>query len=545
VIFIDQFEELFTLTITEEERQHFIDLLVTASSDPRGPVIVLLTLRADFFDRPMAYPTFSRLLQKHLVQTLPMDLNTVREAIEQPAVLADVQLQFEGELVNELLFEMHKQTEALPLLQFTLEQLFQRRDGHLLTMQAYSEIGGLRGALAKQVAATYSALPTEEHRKLARDLFLRLIDLTPEQKALRRRVTLAELLSGNVLRDQRLNETLDTFVTDRLLSANYINGIQTYEISHEALINEWGQLAEWLNEAREDILLQQNLSRDIAAWKERHQPKDRLYRGQQLREARAWAKRTQPNSQEAAFLRSSTIRQRQRIASTVTLVLLPILILSSLLQLITTRPTWCPSFICPPPATNPLGSHDANLDVYFIGFQSTFFVIPGKQLPSLNSMPHATNPQSIGAVLLDDSAQPPYRVAVGANRLYQGRYDIIINQVACLIKKVAPPPYPLSVLSPIKPTIYTASLYTATYRIQDAGTIIVAKPPPDVYQYLKPGERDQLDIQIISQVAADIQFQIQITYHVSIAPSLTTLTLPQTFEVVFSHVTNWHQVSSS
>jgi hypothetical protein len=102
VIFIDQFEEVFTLTATEEERRHFIDLLVTAVTDPRGPVTIVLTLRADFFDRPIIYPHLCRLIQKHLVQVLSMDLSAVRAAIEQPAALEDVQLQFESELVNEL-----------------------------------------------------------------------------------------------------------------------------------------------------------------------------------------------------------------------------------------------------------------------------------------------------------------------------------------------------------------------------------------------------------------------------------------------------------
>ena len=42
VLFIDQFEEVFTLTNSEEERQHFLDLLVTAVSEPQGPIILIL-----------------------------------------------------------------------------------------------------------------------------------------------------------------------------------------------------------------------------------------------------------------------------------------------------------------------------------------------------------------------------------------------------------------------------------------------------------------------------------------------------------------------
>ena len=79
-------------------------------------------------------------------------------------------------LVGDLLFDVHGQVGALPLLQFTLDQLFQHREGHLLTLHAYQQIGGVKGALAKHAEATYQSLPTEQHQRLARALFLRLIN---------------------------------------------------------------------------------------------------------------------------------------------------------------------------------------------------------------------------------------------------------------------------------------------------------------------------------------------------------------------------------
>src|SRR5439155_17341818 len=112
LLLVDQFEELFTLTISEEERQHFIDLLVTAVTEPRGPVIVILTLRADFYDRPMSYPPLSRIMREHLVQVLPMEIGDLRAVIEQPALLPEVGLTFEGDLVSDLLFEMRGQVGA-------------------------------------------------------------------------------------------------------------------------------------------------------------------------------------------------------------------------------------------------------------------------------------------------------------------------------------------------------------------------------------------------------------------------------------------------
>src|SRR5215472_10104716 len=114
----------------------------------------------------MQYSVLYRLLLACLSQVLPMDVEDLHATIEQPAALSDVQLTFEGNLVGDLLFEVQGQVGALPLLQFTLEQLFERRSGHRLTLQAYHEIDGVKGALAKHAEATYAGLPSEEHRMM-------------------------------------------------------------------------------------------------------------------------------------------------------------------------------------------------------------------------------------------------------------------------------------------------------------------------------------------------------------------------------------------
>lgn len=176
VLFIDQFEEIFTLTESEEERKRFFDLLVIAATEPQGPLLVLLTLRADFYDRPMRYRDLYDLLEAHRVTVLPMEREDLRRVIVEPAQLPDVQLTFDDDLVGDLLFEVRDQGASLPLLQFTLDQLFERRSGHRLTRQAYEEIGGIKGALVKHAEKTYANLPSEEHQKLAQTLFVRLIE---------------------------------------------------------------------------------------------------------------------------------------------------------------------------------------------------------------------------------------------------------------------------------------------------------------------------------------------------------------------------------
>ena len=205
------------------------------------------------------------------------------------------------------------QAGALPLLEFTLDQLFRQREGHLLTLEAYREIGGLKGALAKHAEDIYKAL-SEEHQRLARTLFLRLIDPgATEQDTTRRRAALAELSLPDPQQTMIIREAADAFIAARLLTTNEVAGTTTIEVSHEALIREWTRLADWLVTNRNDILLQQAISEDAAAWVRHGKPiSSWLYRGTQLIEAQAWAERNVPSTNEVAFLHASAAeRQRQ------------------------------------------------------------------------------------------------------------------------------------------------------------------------------------------------------------------------------------------
>ena len=315
VLVIDQVEELFTQTSSEQERQQFIDLLVTAVTEPHGPIVAILTLRADFYDRPLAYPELGRLITQHQAVMLPMEVQDLRAVIRGPAALPDVQLSFEGNLVGDLLFEMQGQMGALPLLEFTLEQLFERRSDHRLTLAAYREIGGVKGAISQHAEQTYAGLPSEEHRRLARALLLRLIDPgASEQDTTRRRAGLVEFSLADETMTSRLSETADAFIAARLLTTNEVAGTTTLEVSHEALIRAWPRLADWIREAREDLHLLQVVRQDAAEWQRHGRSVDRLYRGTQLAEALSWRERSLLSLDEEAFLQASVSEQEHQQA---------------------------------------------------------------------------------------------------------------------------------------------------------------------------------------------------------------------------------------
>ncbi len=128
VLYMDQFEELFTLTEDEGERQQFINLLTDAATDPDGKLIVLLSMRADFFGEPLRYDALGTLVRDYNEAVLPMSIAELYEAIEAPAKLPSAGLRFDTGLVAEIIFALRGRDKALagalPLLQFTLERLY-------------------------------------------------------------------------------------------------------------------------------------------------------------------------------------------------------------------------------------------------------------------------------------------------------------------------------------------------------------------------------------------------------------------------------------
>jgi tetratricopeptide (TPR) repeat protein len=308
VLFVDQFEEVFTQTTSEDERRQFLELLTTAVKEPNGKLIVLLTLRADFYDRPLNYAEFGTLLAKCGSVIVPMSRQDLYNVVQKPALVTG--LRFEEGLVSEIVLDVRDQIGALPLLQFTLDELYNQREGNQLTRRAYHDMGGVQGALKGHADAIYEALPTDEHRRLARALFLRLTEPgTTQSDALRRRASLSELMLSDTESTSINRDVVDRFVRTRLLTTDRVGKVETVEVSHEALIREWPRLIEWLHDARESMRLHKALRADVTEWLQRGQPDDMLYRGTVLQDSYRWIQNNVASAEEQSFVIRGIVAQ--------------------------------------------------------------------------------------------------------------------------------------------------------------------------------------------------------------------------------------------
>ncbi len=286
VLVIDQFEEVFTLLEDEAARTHFLDLLYTAVTEPRSRVRVIITLRADFYDRPLHYPDFGELIRARMETLLPLSAQELEQAISKPAERVGVS--FEPGLVAQIVAEVNYQAGALPLLQYALTELFEQRRGRLLTREAYSKLGGSVGALARRADELYTEFSAAS-QEAARQMFLRLVTLGEGVEDTRRRANRSELLA--IVPDSDvMDEVIDTYAEYRLLSLDNDPATRspTVELAHEAILRAWERLHNWLNESRDDIKSQRQLASMAAEWRIANKDSSFLARGARLEQFEKW-----------------------------------------------------------------------------------------------------------------------------------------------------------------------------------------------------------------------------------------------------------------
>ncbi|CCH34395.1 hypothetical protein ABZ816_11255 [Actinosynnema sp. NPDC047251] len=278
VLVVDQFEELFTLCGDQPTRSAFVAALVRASRADDGRCRVVLGVRADFRGRCLREGELAAVLTGGQVDIGPMTVEQLRCAIVEPAKLAGCVV--EGALVAALVAEVHGRIGVLPLLSHALRETWVRRKGNTLTLAGFQRTGGIDGALAKSAEAVYSALD-EPRRAVAKDLLLRMVASGDEGEDTRRRVDRAELDAGG-----DVDAVLGELAAARLV---VLSGDRA-EITHEALIDAWPRLRDWLDEDRDGRRAHRSLTVAATLWRHHQRDPDLLLRGSPLAQAAEWAR---------------------------------------------------------------------------------------------------------------------------------------------------------------------------------------------------------------------------------------------------------------
>ncbi|MDQ7025752.1 MAG: protein kinase, partial [Anaerolineae bacterium] len=312
LLIIDQFEEIFTLTDDKTRRDHFLQTIHDAITHPKSRVRVIITMRADFTGRALQERVWGEMIQNRTELVPNMSVSELREAIEKPA--ERVGLVFQEGLVDQIITDVQSEVGSLPLLQYTLNELYERRNGIELTRDSYKELGGISGAMEKRANETYQALSDEE-KLLTQQILSRLITLGEGVEDTRRREFLQNLFS---MHDDStmVDEVLIKFQNGHLIARNYdkVTGDIVVEVAHETLIRRWQLLRGWLDDNRNALRLQAALTIEVRQWIDNKRGADFLAYGDRLSNFRQLLdnKLIALSQGEREYLLASNAAQKQR-----------------------------------------------------------------------------------------------------------------------------------------------------------------------------------------------------------------------------------------
>jgi WD40 repeat protein len=298
----DQLEELFTMDrLSAADRAAFVAALASLARGGRAWVVA--TLRSDFYARCAELPELIALKdgpgpgQYDLLPPTPAEIG---QLVRRPASAAGLRFEADpqtGQPLDDVLRDAAAASpESLPLLQFALEVLYERRAAEdVLTHAAYRDLGGVEGALARRAEATFASLPPDVQASLPRVLrMLVAVGTGDDASATRRKAPLDEVTTGPAER-----ALVEAFVTARLFVADLSDAARAGDasaasavvsVAHEALLRHWPRLLAWLDADRELLRVRQRVSAAAARWAGEGRPADLLLPdGKPLAEARGLA----------------------------------------------------------------------------------------------------------------------------------------------------------------------------------------------------------------------------------------------------------------
>jgi serine/threonine protein kinase len=323
LLFIDQFEELYTQVPDARERLAFTACLAGVCDDATTPLRLVLALRSDFLDHVSEAPLLLAELTHGLYFLTPPDRAGLRDALIQPAEMAGYQFEAPS-MIESMLDHLEHTPGALPLLQFAASQLWETRDRdrRLLTAESYQRMGGISGALASHADAVVAECSPRE-QALLRAVILRLVT-SERTRAIVPVNELYELSSDS----GEVSRVVDRLVRSRLLVSQTVSSAPggtsaggTVELVHESLIHGWPLLRRWLDEGQEDSAFLEQLRNASRQWQIRGYAQDLLWRGEAMQEARLWRSRyrgelsdLQRAYLDAVFALAARATRRKRLA---------------------------------------------------------------------------------------------------------------------------------------------------------------------------------------------------------------------------------------
>jgi hypothetical protein len=273
LVVADQFEEIFRFqdSVSTDEVEALVGLLVAAATQRNLPIYVVITMRSDFLGDCSRYDGLLEMMNKGVFFTPRLTREECRQAIEGPA--AGFHLQIETQLVNRLLNDVDAgHTDQLPVVQHMLMRLWRRASYEqqlVLRLHDYDSLGGTGGAISHHGDEVYDSL-TLQQQKLAIVLFQSLCEID-ENRSVRRASRLDSIAEVTDVPLAELLPVVEAFRAPecQFLAPPYGETLRhdtIIDINHESILRQWARIPEWARWEREDAQIYRRLVDSAEDW---------------------------------------------------------------------------------------------------------------------------------------------------------------------------------------------------------------------------------------------------------------------------------------
>jgi WD40 repeat protein len=286
ILIVDQFEECFTMGNKETTTEFITFLTELIQTLPNFYLIV--GMRSDFRGRLREFPDFSQAIMGK-INVAHLNREEIEEAIAKPAEF--VGLGIESSLKQQLINDVEDYPGSLPLLQYTLTELWheaRKQEEQFLRLQTYQDLGGIEGTLEKRADAAYASLLPQE-QTVAKRIFLELTQVG-DRLDTRRRISLGDLVNSHHSLEildvvtQRLANDKNRLITrteiDEDISPISDNSLQSkiiIDVVHEALIRHWKLLGDWKQKYQNGMVIERRIEELAQEWEKGGRKNKELY----------------------------------------------------------------------------------------------------------------------------------------------------------------------------------------------------------------------------------------------------------------------------
>ena len=285
ILAVDQLEELFLPPFDAAAADRYLEVLGELSrggrAEPGQCAGVVAALRADFYTHAARRPALATLLETNQMLLGPPTADQLTAAIVEPA--KRVGLRIGDGLVELILTDLGVRgagatipAGTFPLLAHALRSTWQFRDGDLMSVRAYEQAGGVRGAIANSAEQCWKTFDPSR-RETARLILLQLVTPVADGSAVGLHVDRDTLIRRCPDRDSA-EHVLEALAEARIVTQD----VYGTSLAHDAVIGAWPRLAEWVDEDREDAIVRHRLQTDVDEWLAAGRDRALLYRGSKL-----------------------------------------------------------------------------------------------------------------------------------------------------------------------------------------------------------------------------------------------------------------------